>query len=237
MKSSGHGRICIIPARGGSKRIPRKNIRPFAGVPIMAHPIRAALACGCFEEVMVSTDDAETAEVARQCGARVPFFRSPETSGDFAGTLEVVQEVLATYRRQEGREFALGCLLYATAALTTPGRLREGMARLEADASLSYVLSLVPFGAPVQRAVYLKNGRVHMFHPEHYRSRSQDLEPGYRDAGQWHWFRPERIGNLEPVLGPTAGAVILEEMEAQDIDDEADWRLAELKFRLRQAEI
>jgi pseudaminic acid cytidylyltransferase len=227
------GRICIIPARGGSKRIPRKNIRLFAGKPIIAHPIEAALDSGCYDEVMVSTDDEEIAEVARAHGAKVPFLRSPATSGDFAGTLEVLTEVLQRYRTEGQREFDLGCLIYATAALTTAERLREGLERILADESLTYVLSLIPFGAPVQRAVYMQDGRVHMFQPEHYNSRSQDLIKGYKDAGQWHWFRTGRIHEMKPVLGPTAGAVILTEMEAQDIDDEEEWRLAEFKYRMR----
>lgn len=227
------GRICIIPARGASKRIPRKNIRVFAGKPIIAYPIRAALESGCYDEVMVSTDDEEIAEVARAHGAQVPFLRSPATSGDSTGTLEVLKEVLGRYRIEQQREFELGCLIFATAALTTVERLREGLSRIEADESLTYVLSLIPFGAPVQRAVYLSDGRIHMFHPEHYGTRSQDLPKSYKDAGQWHWFRPDRIHQMQPVLGPTAGAVVLTEIEAQDIDDEEDWRIAEFKFRMR----
>lgn len=230
------GRICIIPARGGSKRIPGKNIRPFAGKPIIAYPIAAALDAGCFDEVMVSTDDEAIAEVARSYGARVPFLRSPATSDDQSGTLEVLAEVLNRYRIQLEREFDLGCVLYATAALTTAERLREGLSRILADDSLAYVLALIAFDSPIQRAVYLEDGRVQMFHPEHYNSRSQDLVKGYKDAGQWHWFRPDRIQAMKPVLGPTAGAVVLSEMEAQDIDDEEDWLLAELKYQLRQRE-
>ena len=227
------GRICIIPARGGSKRIPRKNIRSFVGKPIIAYPIQAALASRAFDEVMVSTDDEEIAEVARHYGGNVPFLRSPATSGDFTGTLEVVNEVLERYRVELGMQFEFGCCLYATAALVTPERLREGLNVLTANQDLAYVLTLVQFDAPVQRAVYVNEGRIHMFQPEHYNTRSQDLIKGYKDAGQWHWFRSDRIRQQEPVLGPTAGAVILSEMEAQDIDDEDEWRLAELKFRVR----
>jgi pseudaminic acid cytidylyltransferase len=231
MKTS--GRICIIPARGGSKRIPRKNIRLFAGKPIIAYPIQAALDSGCFDEVMVSTDDWEIASVARAHGAQVPFLRSPKTSDDHSGTLEVINEVIETYRRSEQREFEYGCCLFATAALVTPERLREGWDIISSQPNLNYVLTLIPFGFPIQRAVYMLNGRVHMFHPEHYTTRSQDLPKSYKDAGQWHWFRSGCIGQMLPVLGPTSGAVILSEAEAQDIDDEEDWRLAELKHQAK----
>ena len=231
MKTS--SRICIIPARGGSKRIPRKNIRPFAGKPIIAHPIQAALDSGCFDEVMVSTDDEEIAAVARSHGAQVPFLRSPRNSDDHSGTLEVVNEVIEGYQRTQQRAFEYGCCLFATAALVTPERLRQGWDIISSQPDLNYVLALIPFGFPIQRAVYMQDGRVHMFHPEHYRTRCQDLPQSFKDAGQWYWFRSDRIGLMQPVLGPASGA--LSEMEAQDIDNEEDWRLAELKQLAKKA--
>lgn len=227
-------RICIIPARGGSKRIPRKNIRQFAGKPIIAHSISAALASNCFDEVMVSTDDEEIAGIAREHGAHVPFLRSALTSGDFAGTLDVVVEVLERYRAENQQEFQLGCLLYATAPLVTPELLNQGLVAIEDDQGLDYVLSVVPFGSPVQRAVYIENNRLHMFHPEHYNTLSQDLKLSYKDAGQFFWFRTNQINEKVPVLGPSAGGVILSELEAQDIDNEGDWQMAELKYNLRR---
>lgn len=224
--------LCIIPARGGSKRIPRKNIRDFCGRPIISYPIEAALESGCFSEVMVSTDDAEIAEVARAHGATVPFLRSTENSGDHAGSEKVFHEVIRRYRAI-GREFALACGIYPTAALITAEHLRRGREILTADASLTAVLPVQRFRSPIQRALAMREGRVPMMHPEHYDSRSQDLEPGYHDAGQWYWMRVERFLATEELMGPNCGALILSEMEAQDIDHEDDWALAELKYQCR----
>lgn len=226
--------LCIIPARGGSKRIPRKNIRPFLGRPIMTYVIEAALASGCFAEVMVSTDDDEIAEVAEACGAKVPFRRSPETSHDHANFPTVLMEVLREYR-ERGREFEYTCGCYATSALTTPQHLREGLDKLRADTSLSYVVPVVPFGYPIQRALRILSGHIEMFQPEHYHTRSQELEKAYHDAGQWYWMRSNAMFDAIPVFSPSANAVVVSDMDAQDIDTEEDWRLAELKFQMRHA--
>lgn len=225
--------LCIIPARGGSKRIPRKNIRLFAGRPIIAHPIAAALESGCFDEVMVSTDDAEIAAVARECGATVPFLRSTENSTDHAGSDAVFAEVIQRYR-EAGCAYEYACGLYPTAALTTPERLREGFAALRADPRLTAVLPVQRFSFPIQRAVALRDHRLAMFQPEHVDTRSQDLEPAYHDAGQWYWMRAEPFLRTRELMGPNCSAVIVPEMEAQDIDTEDDWVLAELKFQLLQ---
>jgi N-acylneuraminate cytidylyltransferase len=224
--------LCIIPARGGSKRLPRKNIRPFLGRPILAYVIEAALKSGCFSEVMVSTDDDEIAEVAMRHGAEVPFRRSPESSDDLASFPTVLMEVLREYRKR-GREFELTCGCYATAALTTPEHLREGLDKLRADANLSYVVPVVPFGYPIQRALRILSGHIEMVQPEHYGTRSQELEKAYHDAGQWYWMRSNAMFDAIPVLSPSANAVVLSDMDAQDIDTEEDWRLAELKFQIR----
>jgi N-acylneuraminate cytidylyltransferase len=224
--------LCIIPARGGSKRIPRKNIRPFLGKPIMAYVIEAALASGCFAEVMVSTDDDEIAGVAESYGARVPFRRSPETSHDLANFPEVLMETLTEYRRR-GREFEFACGCYATSALTTPQHLREGFDKLRADPALSYVVPVVTFGYPIQRALRLEGDRIHMFQPEHYHTRSQELQKAYHDTGQWYWMRSNAMFDKIPVFSPSAAAVIVSDLEAQDIDTEEDWLLAELKYRIR----
>ncbi len=225
--------LCIIPARGGSKRIPRKNIRPFLGRPILARVVETALASGCFDEVMVSTDDDEIATIAEEAGAKVPFRRSPETANDHAGTFEVIDEVLKTYAAA-GRSFETCCCLYATAVLTRPGQLREGKERLVDAPDLMAVLPVIAFGYPIQRAVRISDERLHMFQPEHYPSRSQDLEKAYHDAGQWYWLRPALLSASKPLLGPHSAPVIVPEMDAQDIDNEEDWHLAEVKFQLRK---
>ncbi|MDZ4288131.1 MAG: pseudaminic acid cytidylyltransferase [Prosthecobacter sp.] len=225
--------LCIIPARGGSKRIPRKNIRPFLGRPIIAYIIEAALASGCFAEVMVSTDDDEIAAIAEQYGAKVPFRRSPETSNDIAFFPEVLMEVLQEYRKR-GREFGFCCGCFATSALTTPEHLREGFEKLRADTSLSYVLPVADFGYPIQRAVRIRSGHLEMFQPENYFRRSQDLEKAYHDAAQWIWMRSNAMFDGIRILSPAANAVVVSSREVQDIDTEEDWLLAELKYRLRQ---
>jgi len=226
--------LCIIPARGGSKRIPRKNVRSFNGRPIIAYPIEAALASGCFDEVMVSTDDEEIADIARACGASVPFLRSPHTAGDHAGTEEVFHEVIVRYR-QVGRSFPFACGLYPTAALVTPEHLQRGQAMLAADDQLTAVLPIQRFPSPIQRALALRAGRVPMMHPEHYDSRSQDLEPGYHDAGQWYWLRVGRFLVTKELMGPNCAGLVVSSIEVQDIDNEDDWALAELKHQCRAA--
>jgi pseudaminic acid cytidylyltransferase len=225
--------VAIITARGGSRRIPRKNIRDFLGKPIVAYSIAAALEAGCFQEVMVSTDDAEIAEVARSFGAAVPFLRSAKTSDDFATTADVLREVLAEYA-ERGRPFEAACCIYPTAPLATAERLREGMRLLAADAALESVVPVLRFGYPIQRALKIENGLLSMILPEHINSRSQDLMPAYHDAGQWYWFRTAAFLRSGKLFGAVCAPVVLDEMEAQDIDNEEDWKLAEMKFRLRQ---
>jgi N-acylneuraminate cytidylyltransferase len=224
--------LAIIPARGGSKRIPGKNIREFAGRPIIGHAIASARAAGCFDEIMVSTDDPEIAAVARRCGASVPFMRSARAADDHATTAQVVTEVLTEYQRN-GSEFEAGCCLYPTAVLTTPHRLLEGQRLLAADPSLDSVVPVLRFGHPIQRALMIEGGRLAMVNPEHMSTRSQDLPASYHDAGQWYWFRVAAFLRSGRLFGAACAPVPLDEMEAQDIDNEADWRLAELKYRLR----
>lgn len=225
--------LCIIPARGGSKRIPRKNIRLFAGRPIISYPIAAALESGCFDEVMVSTDDQEIATIAREHGASVPFLRSAENSTDHAGSDEVFAEVIRRYHA-EGRRYEFACGVYPTAALVTPERLRAGWDRLLADPALTTVLPVQRFSFPIQRAVAIRDGRLAMFQPEHLDTRSQDLEPAYHDAGQWYWMRTEPFLRTRELMGPNCAAIVIPEMEAQDIDHEDDWALAELKHHCLQ---
>lgn len=228
--------LAIILARGGSKRIPRKNIRRFHGRPILSYPIAAAQASGCFAEVMVSTDDAEIAGIARECGASVPFFRSEQNSNDFAGSDDAIVEVIARYR-ELGRAFEHVCAIYPTAALTTADHLRRGHQMLMSDPMLTGVLPVLRFSFPVQRALLARAGRMPMRHPEHYHTRSQDLEPAYHDAGQWYWLRSEKFVASREFMGPHSAGLVLSAMEAQDIDHEDDWAVAELKYELRQTRI
>ena len=226
--------LALIPARGGSKRLPRKNVRPFLGRPVLTYAIEAARMAGCFDEVMVSTDDAEVAGIARAAGAAVPFPRSARTSDDHATLADVVIEVLATYAAR-GERFDLCCCLLPTAPFVTAERLREGLARLEAS-SVDAVFPVVRFSYPIQRALRMDGERVAMMWPEHAATRSQDLEPAYHDAGQFYWLRTEAVIAERRVFCARSAPIVLDELEVQDIDTETDWKLAELKFRLRNEE-
>lgn len=222
--------LCIIPARGGSKRIPRKNIKPFMGKPIMAYSIEAALASGVFDEVMVSTDSEEFAEVARQYGAKVPFMRSEKTSNDYAITADVINEVLSMYH-DLGQDFDVICCLYSTAPFVTPERLKEAYALLgdEVDASFT----VVEYSFPVQRSHRIdKDGYIQMVHPEHYATRSQDLEKTYHDAGQFYFVKTATFKSERVLWCKRTKPLVLSELEVQDLDTETDWQLAELKYEL-----
>ncbi|MEN9841129.1 MAG: pseudaminic acid cytidylyltransferase [Verrucomicrobiota bacterium] len=225
--------LAIILARGGSKRIPRKNIRPFGGKPVMAYPLAAARESGCFDEIMVSTDDAEIASIAREHGAVVPFLRSEANANDHAGSDDAIAEVILRYR-ELGRDFDQVCALYPTAVLTTAGHLREGRARLLADQALTCVHPVLRFSFPIQRALVMRNGRTPMLQPEHVNTRSQDLEPTFHDAGQWYWLRPGPFLRTRELIGSNCAGFELSALEAQDIDNEDDWAMAELKYQLRQ---
>ena len=175
--------IAIITARGGSKRIPRKNIKLFLGRPIMEYSIEAALQSGCFEEVMVSTEDEEIARIAREAGAKVPFFRSEATSGDFATSADVIAEVLEEYQKR-GRFFDDACILYPTAPFVTAGKLQEAM-RLLQEKKADSVLPVVRFSFPPQRAFLMEEGKITYADPKCSNVRSQDLQPLYHDCGQF----------------------------------------------------
>lgn len=224
--------IAIITARGGSKRIPRKNIRPFCGIPIIGYSIKAALAAGCFEEVMISTDDSEIAEVAQGLGASVPFFRSARTSDDHATTSDALVEVLTEYA-QRGRTFELACCLYPTAPFVTSEMLAAGLRRLRDDPDLDCVMPVVRFGYPIQRALKLENDRLRMICPENLNARSQDLLPTYHDVGQCYWFRVEPFLRNRRLLTSNTAALVVPEWSVQDIDTEDDWIMAETKYEIR----
>lgn len=222
--------VAIITARGGSKRIPHKNIKPFLGKPIIAYSIEAALASGCFEEVMVSTDDAGIAEIAREYGATVPFMRSAENSDDFSTTRDVVKEVLKQYAGVD-RVFDYACCIYPTAPFITAGRLQESMRLLE-EKKADSVLPVVQFSFPPQRCVVLEEGKAVFKWPEYMMARSQDLEPFYHDCGQYYCLNTKAFAEQEVLFMKNTCPIVLDEMEVQDIDNETDWKLAELKYQL-----
>ncbi|MDB4510176.1 pseudaminic acid cytidylyltransferase [Akkermansiaceae bacterium] len=222
-------KIAIIPARGGSKRIPRKNIKEFRGKPMIAWSIDAALASGCFDVVLVSTDDEEIAEIARNYGAAVPFLRPPELSDDFTPTIPVLRNAVAEYEKYSGKRVNFGCCIYATAPFVSAEKLKEGIAFLESDGDLDFAFSVTSFPFPIQRALKLgDDGRVSMFQPEHELSRSQDLRESYHDAGQFYWFRPSSLEGRGGFFSARARPVVLPREEAQDIDTPEDWQCAEL---------
>lgn len=221
--------LCIIPARGGSKRIPRKNIREFLGKPIIAYSIEAAIKCGLFDEIMVSTDDKEIAEIAIKYGANVPFMRSNEKANDFATTYEVIEEVLVKYD-ELGKIFKNACCIYACAPFISIEKLKEAAEKLE---YFDTVLPIVQFGFPIQRALKKDNkDSISLIQSKFELSRSQDLEPSFHDAGQFYWFTIDSLLNNRSIMSKNTGCVVLSEMEVQDIDNPIDWELAELKYKL-----
>ena len=220
--------IAIITARGGSKRIPRKNIKEFCGKPIIEYSIEAALQSGLFEEVMVSTDDAEIAKIAQAAGAQVPFMRSSANAGDYAGTDDVLMEVLLAYR-ELGREFDTFCCIYPTAPFVTAQKLQKAMGLLEQADS---VMPVVAFSFPPQRCMILNEaGELRMKWPEDARTRSQDLEPYYHDCGQFYCCRTAPFMEYKTTDLPHMVPMIMSELEVQDIDNQDDWEIAELKYR------
>ena len=222
--------VAIITARGGSKRIPHKNIKEFCGKPIIAYSIEAAKMAGCFDEIMVSTDDPKIARIAERYGAKVPFMRSAENADDFSTTRDVVKEVLAQYAAQ-GRTFDYACCIYPTAPFITGERLKEAV-ELLAEKEADSVVPVVQFSFPPQRGLIMKEGRTEFKWPENALARSQDLEPFYHDCGQFYCLNTKAFAVQELLFMRNTYPVVLDELEVQDIDNETDWKLAELKYRL-----
>lgn len=222
--------LAIITARGGSKRIPRKNIKNFCGRPIIEYSIEAALNAGIYDEVMVSTDDQEIAEIARNAGAKVPFMRSEKTSGDFATTADVLLEVFDWYR-DNGYEFSHASCIYPTAPFVTSEKLRDGMKCL-CEKQGSILLPVVRFSFPPQRCMVQSGDYLVSKWPEFYNTRSQDLEPYYHDCGQFYCYDIEKFYACHGVFTKEIIPYILPELEVQDIDNEVDWKLAEMKYQL-----
>jgi pseudaminic acid cytidylyltransferase len=222
--------LAVIPARGGSKRIPRKNIRKFLGKPVIAYSIQAALDSALFDEVMVSTDDVEIGQVAQAFGARIPFFRSAQTSDDYAAISDVLAEVLTEYEARS-EIFDDICVLYPAAPFVTGARIAQGIDLLRRGGH-DAVFYVVRYSHPIQRALTLSGGRLSYFHPEHMNTRTQDLTPAYHDSGQLFWITRQSFERRRSVFVENIGAVELPESEVQDIDSPEDWELAELKYRL-----
>ena len=223
-------KLAVIPARGGSKRIPRKNIKPFCGKPMIAWSIEAALQSRCFDQIIVSTDDAEIADVARQHGADVPFMRPAKLSDDHAGTVPVIRHAIEWFT-QQGQSVEQVCCLYATAPFVTAEDLNRGMQVLQGG-DCDYAFSVTSYAFPIQRAIRINGqGRVEMFNPEHFNTRSQDLEEAFHDAGQFYWGRADAWLQGKQIFSPDALPVLLPRHRVQDIDTPEDWARAEWLFR------
>lgn len=224
-------KLAVIPARGGSKRIPRKNIRPFCGHPMIAWSIRAAVESGCFDRVIVSTDDEEIASIAREHGAEVPFMRPASLSDDHTGTSPVLAHAITAMEEIAAAPVTEACCIYATAPFVQPEDLRRGLEVLR-NSGAEFAFSVTSYAFPIQRAIRITGeGRVAMFQPEHFATRSQDLEEAWHDAGQFYWGRASAWKSEMPIFGPHSAPVPLPRHRVQDIDTPEDWERAEWMFR------
>ena len=227
--------VAIIPARGGSKRIPRKNIKEFCGKPMIAWSIEAAKASGCFDQIVVSTDDEEIASIALQYGATVPFMRPSALSDDFTGTLPVIHHAVA-WLNEFDSPVDYACCIYATAPFVSAHDLQQGL-QLIREADSSYAFSVTSYAFPIQRAIRIINsGRIAMFNPEHFETRSQDLEEAWHDAGQFYWGTAEAWCGERPVFSDASVPVKLPRHRVQDIDTLDDWVRAEWLFKAMMIE-
>lgn len=224
------GNLAIIPARGGSKRIPKKNIKEFLGKPIIAYSIEAALKSNLFDEVMVSTDDNEIADIAKKFGAKVPFLRSEINANDFAVLVDVLLEVIAFYAQRNIRYDTICCIL-PTAPFITADKIKKGK-QLLSRKSHDCVFPVLEFSFPIQRSLKIEDTKVAMVCSEYLNTRSQDLEPRYHDSGQFYWIKTDVLLAQKKIFVENAGALIISQLEAQDIDTPTDWKLAEIKYQL-----
>jgi N-acylneuraminate cytidylyltransferase len=226
--------VCIIPARGGSKRIPRKNIRDFCGKPIIAYSIEAALMSNLFEIVMVSTDDMEIAEISKSYGGQVPFMRTAKNSNDFATTADVLLEVIDEFGKI-GKVFESVCCCYATAPFITSERIKEGYKVLN-DKNAGSVFPFVEYSFPIQRSLKADaDHKLSMNWVEFMNTRSQDLEKAYHDAGQWYWMQTADLLKEKKIWMDNTYGLKLSPLEVQDIDNETDWKVAEFKYEYLQS--
>jgi len=222
--------LAIIPARGGSKRIPHKNIKDFCGQPMIAWSIQTALESGCFDRVLVSTDDPEIAEVARAHGAEVPFMRPPELSDDHTGTIPVISHAIR-WQASHGTAATQVCCLYATAPFVQAEDLQHGLELLH-QSGADFAMSVTSFAFPIQRALRITSEqRVEMFQPEHLNTRSQDLEEAWHDAGQFYWGHAAAWLDQKPFFSHQAMPVRIPRHLVQDIDTPEDWTRAEWMYR------
>jgi pseudaminic acid cytidylyltransferase len=219
--------LCIIPARGGSKRIPRKNIKDFNGKPMIAWAIETAIKSNLFDEIMISTEDAEIAEISQKYGAIVPFFRTEKNSDDLSGTEDVIIEVLNQYQLI-GRTFDYVCCIYPTTPLMTPERLIEAKAKL-IDGNFDTVFPVLKYGHPLQRSLKIQQGKIKAVWPEYIDYRTQDLETYYHDSGQYYWIKIDSFLQKKVMFTDNTSFIELAEFEAQDIDNLEDWEIAILK--------
>lgn len=223
--------IAVIPARGGSKRIPKKNIRPFLGKPIISYAIEAAVKSGLFEEIMVSTDSAEIAETAKEYGAGVPFMRDCAMADDYVSSDDVLLDVLREYKSR-GRQFRYMTCIYPTSVFVTPEKLHEAMELLKAHGDAAMVMPVTAFSYPPQRCCVIdKNGMAVWKYPEYISARSQDLEKLYHDAGQYYVYDTEKFIQAQGKIFDHMIPVVMDELSVQDIDNESDWKMAELKYK------
>lgn len=224
-------KLCVIPARGGSKRIPRKNIKAFCGKPMIGYSIEAALQSNCFDQVVVSTDDKEVAEMAKSFGASVPFMRPEELANDYAGTIPVIKHAIEWFEEQ-GEPPSEVCCLYATAPFVQAGVIQRAHEQLQ-KTQAEYCFTVTSFAFPIQRAIKLtEESRVEMFYPEHFSTRSQDLEEAYHDAGQFYWGKATAFKQQKPLFSGDASPYILPRHLVQDIDTVEDWKRAELMYQV-----
>ena len=226
--------VVLIPARGGSKRIPRKNIKHFHGKPIIAHVIERALASGCIDRVIVSTDDVEIAEVAKKYGAEVPFMRPPEFADDFATTSVVIEHAIKWLSDHQQKPDYM-CVIYPTAPFITSENLKESLSVLQQTPSKKFCFGVCEFPSPIQRSFSIsEKGEIAMFQPEHFNTRSQDLERAFFDAGQFYWGTTDDFLSGNGMFTPDAIPFLLPLNQVQDIDTLEDWQRAELIFKVMQ---
>ncbi len=226
--------IAIITARGGSKRIPRKNIRDFCGNPIISYAIDAAINSNIFAEVMVSTDDNEIAKIAFENGAQVPFYRSSRNSDDYSTTADVLIEVLSEYEKK-GLKFDYLCCIYPTAPFVTSEKLKLALKKM-INEKAEAIIPVVKFSYPPQRAFIIKDDKLIYKYPENVFKRSQDLESLYHDAGQFYFIKVETFMKNKTLVCKNTIPLIVDELSVQDIDTEEDWKMAELKYKMRGIE-
>ncbi|RCV89376.1 pseudaminic acid cytidylyltransferase [Billgrantia montanilacus] len=228
-------KVAIIPARGGSKRIPRKNIKPFCGKPMIAWSIEAAQRADCFDKIIVSTDYEDIAEVAKSYGASVPFLRPASLSGDHTGTIPVIRHGIE-WLTKAGEKVEKVCCLYATAPFVSAEDIIRGLVALD-DETIDYAFSVTSYAFPIQRAIRITDyDRIQMFNAEHFNTRSQDLEEAYHDAGQFYWGRKKAWLDEKMIFGERSKPIILPRYRVQDVDTLEDWERAEWMLKAMQAQ-